>query len=66
METLQGKLGDLEQRLEGLPTETKQILGSAAGEWIDEQLHSSSSGGISEADEEKDTLPPPPPPTTDD
>ena len=64
METLQGKLGNLEQRLEGLPTETKQILGSAAGEWIDEQLHSSS-GGISEVDEEKDSLPPPPPTAAD-
>ncbi len=39
METLQGRVGNLERRLEELPPGTKEILGSAAGEWIDEQLH---------------------------
>jgi hypothetical protein len=47
METLQGRVGNLERRLEALPPGTKQILGSAAGEWIDEQLHTVN--GASEA-----------------
>jgi hypothetical protein len=48
METLQGRVGNLERRLEQLPPGTKEILGGAAGEWIDEQLHSTGSGGTSE------------------
>ena len=39
METLQGRVGNLERRLDELPDGTKKILGSAAGDWIDTQLH---------------------------
>ncbi|KAL4514174.1 hypothetical protein Ndes2526A_g09229 [Nannochloris sp. 'desiccata'] len=63
METLQGRVGNLERRLEELPPGTKEILGSAAGEWIDEQLHTVSGAVEAVVDEDaKETPQAPPPP----
>lgn len=60
METLQGRVGNLERRLEELPPGTKEILGSAAGEWIGVQLHSSD-GVQEEKTVSQSALPLPPP-----
>jgi len=68
MEALQGRVGNLERRLEELPLGTKEILGSAAGEWVDEQLHTVNGtleavvvDGENDTSQDTDTQPPPPP-----